>query len=368
MQAARARISLHNIHWNDQKFDAIRAERERDKHGMDSALIIVAAGVIRRPDGRILLSLRPTDAHQGGLWEFPGGKVERSERAIEALTRELYEELGLRVRSAMPLIRIAYEYPDRRVDLRVFEVTEWSGEPYGREGQQVAWFAANDLSGVCVPAANDGIRTAAQLPDLAICTSLEGGQHERDIASLESYLKAGIRLIRLSTPASDDPDLLRTLAQAADLCRIYGARMTVCSARPNRPASNLYGVHVSANDLRGGFQPPSNSNLLTSASCQNRSDLDLAEKIGVDFVYLEYLQPPASVGGHGRQWRSLRAASSRLKIPAYACGSVSASDAFMARSMGCQGVALACDLGESCDMPGVVATARFYGQKAITWT
>ena len=54
----------------------------------------VVAAVIRRPDGQVLLAQRPQHTHQGGLWEFPGGKVEPGESEVEALQRELQEELG----------------------------------------------------------------------------------------------------------------------------------------------------------------------------------------------------------------------------------------------------------------------------------
>lgn len=57
----------------------------------------VAAAVIRGSDGRVLIARRPEDKHQGGLWEFPGGKVEDGEPVRAALARELEEELGIRV-------------------------------------------------------------------------------------------------------------------------------------------------------------------------------------------------------------------------------------------------------------------------------
>ena len=81
-------------------------------------VVPVAVGVIR--DGnRILLAKRPDHVHQGGRWEFPGGKREPGEDRFAALVRELEEELGIRPRDARPLIRIRHDYPDKSVELDV---------------------------------------------------------------------------------------------------------------------------------------------------------------------------------------------------------------------------------------------------------
>ena len=93
----------------------------------------VAAAVIRGTDGRILLAQRPAHKHQGGLWEFPGGKVEAGESVLSALARELREELGIQVTHAQPLIQVRHAYPDQRVLLDVYEVTEFTGDAHGAE-------------------------------------------------------------------------------------------------------------------------------------------------------------------------------------------------------------------------------------------
>ncbi|MEE9571399.1 MAG: NUDIX domain-containing protein, partial [Gammaproteobacteria bacterium] len=75
--------------------------------------IHVAAAVITDAEGRVLVSRRAEDAHQGGLWEFPGGKIEPGENAEVALARELREELDVIPEAARQLIRVPWDYPDR---------------------------------------------------------------------------------------------------------------------------------------------------------------------------------------------------------------------------------------------------------------
>ena len=116
--------------------------------------VSVAVGVLLDDDGRVLITRRPDHVHQGGLWEFPGGKLEAGESVTEALARELAEELGTRVAQSEPMLEITHDYGDKHVRLLIHRVTAWSGEPHGAEGQPLAWVAVNGLAGYAFPAAN----------------------------------------------------------------------------------------------------------------------------------------------------------------------------------------------------------------------
>ncbi len=120
----------------------------------------VAAAVIEDSLGQIFLAKRPDDKHQGGLWEFPGGKVEANETAAEALKRELFEEIGIEVIAAEPFIQIPYHYPDKSVLLDVFHVTSFRGDAWGKEGQSVKWVPKHQLHNYSFPAANKPILEA----------------------------------------------------------------------------------------------------------------------------------------------------------------------------------------------------------------
>jgi 8-oxo-dGTP diphosphatase len=121
--------------------------------------IHVAAGVILNGEGEVLLALRPKDKHKGGLWEFPGGKVESGESAREALARELLEEINLVVDAAAPFLIIDHDYGDKQVTLDVWTVSRFSGTPHGSEGQEIAWVKIADLDRYQFPEANTGIVT-----------------------------------------------------------------------------------------------------------------------------------------------------------------------------------------------------------------
>lgn len=128
----------------------------------DKKIVHVAVGVIVAGDGQILIALRSEQSHQGGLWEFPGGKVETGETVEQALDRELSEELGIRVTAASPLIIIEHDYADKSVCLDVWWVDKFSGLPEGKEGQPIKWVSKQALSEHAFPQANQAIVAAIQ--------------------------------------------------------------------------------------------------------------------------------------------------------------------------------------------------------------
>jgi 8-oxo-dGTP diphosphatase len=109
------------------------------------AAILVVAAALCDPQGRILIAQRPDAKHMAGRWEFPGGKVGAAETEPQALLRELYEELGVRVRAPQFCLRLTHAYPDRTVELSFWIVRDFSGEPRGLDGQQLRWVPAADL-------------------------------------------------------------------------------------------------------------------------------------------------------------------------------------------------------------------------------
>ena len=122
----------------------------------------VAVGVILDEDHNILITRRAPDAHQGDLWEFPGGKVEAGESLALALARELREELGISIGRTSGLLEIRHDYGDKSVLLDVHVVWDFSGEARALEQQPLAWVAAGELGDYAFPAANAPIVEAVQ--------------------------------------------------------------------------------------------------------------------------------------------------------------------------------------------------------------
>jgi len=123
---------------------------------MQNKVVHVAVGVIVRQQ-QVLLALRNSKQHQGGKWEFPGGKVESGESVLQALTRELQEEVAISVNEAGEFMQLEYAYPEKTVLLDIYLVSSFTGEPHGREGQPLQWVDIADLGSIEFPDANQPI-------------------------------------------------------------------------------------------------------------------------------------------------------------------------------------------------------------------
>ena len=99
----------------------------------------MVAAALYDAQGRVLIAERPAGKHMAGRWEFPGGKVARGESELEALERELREELGVEVESAQPLMRLSHNYEDRQVELSLWLIGTYRGTPRPLERQRLKW-------------------------------------------------------------------------------------------------------------------------------------------------------------------------------------------------------------------------------------
>ncbi|MAY19625.1 MAG: DNA mismatch repair protein MutT [Erythrobacteraceae bacterium] len=112
----------------------------------------VVAGALGAAGDRWLMHRRPLEKHHGGLWEFPGGKVETAEIAVKALTRELHEELGISVLTEdCEPVGFAEECGENPIVILLYKVMRWRGEPRALEGGAVQWFAREDISALDKP-------------------------------------------------------------------------------------------------------------------------------------------------------------------------------------------------------------------------
>lgn len=118
---------------------------------------VVAAVIFSECGEELFIARRAKNVHQGGLWEFPGGKKEVDESPEQALYRELEEELGIQTKACESLIKLSHDYGDKLVELDVYKVTEFSGTAHGAEGQETMWIKLQDIHRYDFPEANKAI-------------------------------------------------------------------------------------------------------------------------------------------------------------------------------------------------------------------
>lgn len=301
--------------------------------------LLVAAAAIINEQGEVLIARRPASVEQGGLWEFPGGKLAPYETGLQALKREIHEELGIDVLRARPLIRVRHHYPEKSVLLDVWKVLEFSGEPWGREGQPIRWVAMSDLSTYSFPAANKPIMTAIQLPDEYVITGQFANQ-EQALHQLNRLLVRGARLIQLRAPWLAAEDYRQLAQNFLQVCRLAGARLVLNAAPELLQQVDADGIHLTAERLAAQSYRPVPADKWLSVSCHDQASLRHAEKIQADLVTLSPLLPtPTHPDAIPLGWNGFRTMIENCTIPVYALGGMRVTDKDRVFGLGGQGIA-----------------------------
>ena len=300
----------------------------------------VAAAVIRGADGRILIAKRADSQHQGGLWEFPGGKVEDGESIETALARELNEELGIVVTASRPLIEVRHDYPDKQVLLDVREVTAYTGEPHGAEGQPLRWVTARELPDYEFPAANRPIVSAARLPGEYLITP-DGLETPELLRGIQKAIAGGVRLIQLRAPGGYDPQYRDLAVDAVGLC---AGKAQLMLKGPLEWLGDFpsAGWHLTSAQLRkyASRGRPFPEHRWLAASCHNAEELALAEQMGVDFVTLSPVQPTLThPDAQPLGWELAKDLIAGFSKPVFLLGGVGPDQRQQAWECGAQGVA-----------------------------
>lgn len=300
----------------------------------------VAVAVMRNQAGKVFVTRRADDVHQGGLWEFPGGKVEEGESPREALNREIMEENGVEIHDAKSLIQVPFDYPDKKVLLDVWEVTKYSGEPHGREGQKCDWVNIEELSNRPFPEANQSIIASLRLPDKFLVTPEPGESIEQFLSSLKNSIERGVEWLqfRATTLQTNDYDSLA--AHVCELCSQSGVRVMLRSKPGVIQSLGAAGLHLTATQLMSVKDRPVSPDSWLSASCHTKQEILHANDIGVDFIFIGSVM---KTGSHADVvpigWDEFSRLASIAIMPAYAIGGMSLDDIAKARQQGGQGIA-----------------------------
>ncbi|MBJ7265101.1 MAG: Nudix family hydrolase [Burkholderiaceae bacterium] len=320
----------------------------------DTRVIDVAAGVILRSDGQVLLGQRPVGKPWPGWWELPGGKVEPGETILQALTRELQEEIGITVTEATPWVTYVHAYPEKTVRLSFWRVTAWTGEPQGLESQALAWVHPSDAHrvGDLLPATLPVLRWL-HLPNGYGITDIRGPEHlPAYLLRLDRALADGLRLVQFREPAwsegVDAPSLRTAFDRVLARCRAAGARLLVNSLHPWAWSHEADGLHLRAADAQRESEAQARSALLATlpehallgVSVHSTAEVAVARRLEADFVVAGHVAAtPSHPGEAGMGWDGFTSILVDAGLPAYAVGGQSRDTLAAAQAAGAHGVA-----------------------------
>ncbi len=349
---------------------------EVSSHRPNECVHVAVAVIVT--NGHVLISKRAQHVHQGGLWEFPGGKVEAGETVSEALTREIKEELGINIKASQPLISLEHDYPDKRVILDVLMVTAFEGIEYecdpvikqkGLEGQQVKWVLWEQLKSYPFPQANQAIIEALMLPEKYLITpdcepeSNKINHFIRHLSRILANYESGRGLVQLRIKSLKDSALNTLIQQVCDIAKNNNSRImlnsSLCfiddSASLSMAQSQLVnmtaGVHLTSEHLYETFperfrqQFPDKK---MAASCHCKADIDRANDLKLDFIVISPVQQTAShPDSKPLGWEQFRTLTSFAKMPVFALGGMSQNDIEQAKNNGAQGISAIRSLWEN---------------------
>jgi len=302
-------------------------------------VIHVVAAALVDPERGVLLTQRPPGRDFAGCWEFPGGKREAGESPLDALARELHEELGIVPLASAPLIRIPCTYPDKRLVLEVYRVDAYRGELRGREGQALRWTPISALDRSEMPPADHTAVTALQLPEAYLVTP-EPGPVPDFLTRLDAALARGLRLVQVRAKTGSDAEWVPLLRSAQARVRAHGGRLLVNARIELAQALGLDGVHLTARQVAELSRRPMAPGAWVGASCHDAAELARAVRLGADFAVLGPVRAtPSHPGAPSLGWDRFAALVADCPLPVYALGGLGPADLATAQAAGAQGVA-----------------------------
>lgn len=300
----------------------------------------VAVGVIYNSD-KVLITKRTAKQHLAGLWEFPGGKLEENEDVISALSRELYEELGIVVECAEQFTTVSYDYPDKNVLLDVWKVHKWSGEVTNKENQEIAWSRINELNNYKFPEANKHIIQTLALGSIYVISQNSYKDYSRLLSVAEECFAAGIKIFQLRLITKDKYKLGRLTKDLYLMAKERDAKFILNGIPADINNYDINGVHLNSKELGKYSSRPISEEYILGASCHNEEELARAEKLNVNYAFISPVSITTShLGMTAMGWDNFYKLKKKVSFPVYALGGMTPKDVKVAKSYDAYGVAM----------------------------
>lgn len=301
---------------------------------MTQVLRVVAAIILSADQRQVLLSQRLSGQTHAGQWEFPGGKVNPDETDEQALIRELDEELGLVVNTPRFIRRFCYAYPEKTVELNFWQLTASTKTVVGQEGQQVGWFARDQLIQLPLVEADIGQARSLALPPHYAITPAAVTDEQALIQQLHRLYETDRPLLQIRLPEAPSRQ-----ARLLEYAVKQGWPVLVNRDIELARAAGS-GLHLSSAQLMHLSERPVATSTLLAASVHNASELRQALALHVDFVVISPVNPTRShPGASPLGWARFSELCYQSPVPVYALGGLSRVDLSRVRHCGGHGVA-----------------------------
>lgn len=298
-------------------------------------IVEVVVGIIRNENKEILISKRQQDQFMPNYWELPGGKIKVGEDSFSALSRELYEEVGITVKDCSLIYKICHHYPDKTVNLSIYNIEDSLGTPLGKEGQEIAWSSIEKFNNYKLLPTMWKIIHKISLPKSYWITPDEH-QTESTIDECRKHLISGTKLIQLRSKTILSSTYIENIYK---LCKKYKARLILNT--PNKTYREICdGWHLTSSELLSLKERPCHDRKLLGASTHNKLETAHAEKISADYISLSPVQStPSHPDTKTLGWDRSSNIINQCNLPLFLLGGMNKELVGKALSIGAQGVA-----------------------------
>jgi 8-oxo-dGTP diphosphatase len=311
----------------------------------------IVVGIIYNPSHeKLLLSRRPIDTHQGGLFEFPGGKSQSGETPLQTLERELKEEIDIKVLESRHLISYDYNYHDRQINLSAWIVEKWEGGPKPNEGQEIKWVALEVLKGLKFPQANMKLIKSVELPPLFLITPDLTVYDDIFFKKIAILIGNGVKFLQFRSP-STAPEYHRIIiSKLLPICEEHGCRLIYNGTINDAVNFGAHGVHLNSTRLIELDRLDLPAEFWAGASCHNSAELLRAEQLEVDYCVISAVhKSPSHPVSKPLGWEDFSRLALKSCIPVYALGGVKPGELDIARTCGAHGIAMISGLWDAAD-------------------
>ena len=299
--------------------------------------IEAVVGVLHNKKKQILIAKRSNTQFMSGFWELPGGKVEKQESSQNAIIRELFEELKIAVLNFSIYQKLTQQYSDRRVNLTIYNIKNYSGTPTGAEGQLIKWVDISQLYNYkLLPTMHDFIKSLT-LPQIYWITPSTNHYSKLWMDKFLQKLNKKLIIIQFRSKTAIDNEFIKKLYKK---CKQNQKKLLINTIDKTFTEKYCDGWHITTKELMLLKKRPCDKNKLLGASTHNLAQAIKAQNIGVDFITISPIKttkthPLTTPLG----WRQAAYIIDNINTPAYLLGGMRDHDLKKTLALRAQGIA-----------------------------
>ena len=299
-------------------------------------LIKAVAAIIEDKNGNILISQRMSHQFMPDYWELPGGKIEPGESSFQAAKRELKEELSIDVKELKIIKTINQSYSDRDVQIEIVKIDQYFGDPIGQEGQRIKWLDIDSILNLKILPTMRPILNLLRLPKIFWITPEQEFKEE----TLEDLIKVkknnDVNIIQFRSKIKTNE---LYLSNFIEICKQYNIQL-ILNTIDKSFDEDVQGWHLTSQELMSTDTRPCPPSKILGASVHNMSELEKANEVGVDYVFISPIKETKSHPGvmplSSKEIKKLMRATN---IPAYFLGGLSRDQMEDCEKLGAHGIA-----------------------------